>query len=254
MSEEKAQKEPRATGGAGGVGPVIAEYRSAQRYRRWVLRLIVIAILAVVIIGIFRYYAYGKGVIEGMNSPETLQVVEDRVTQTLVPKIRERGEELFKDLRPKVVALAREKADEVRPEVTRAFNREQEIFKRNVRAMLEEKGAAFMTSIVEEHKESFQAKFPDIGDPIKMANLVELLVRVTRDVANEVFLDRRLDPHLDIIKAMHAKFGMLPVRDASETDKELLNRAGEIAWELWGMKTSKRAAAEGATPVVAPRP
>lgn len=254
MSEEKVQEEPRATGGAGGVGPVIAEYRSAQRYRKWVLRLIVIAILAVVIIGIFRYYAYGKGIIEGMNSPETLEVVQDRMRLTLIPEIQKQGGKLFEALKPKVIDLARKKADEVRPEVTRAFNREQEIFKRNVRAMLEEKGSAFMTSIVEEHTESFEAKFPDITDPIRMANLVELLVRVTRDVANEVFLDRRLDPHLKIIEGMQAKFRMLPVRDPSETDEELLNRAGEIAWHLWVMKSSKRAAAEGATPVVAPRP
>ena len=246
MSEEKAQKEPRATGGAGGVGPVIAEYRSAQRYRRWVLRLIVIAILAVVVIGIFRYYAYGKGVVEGMNTPETLQVVEDRVRQTLIPEIQKQGGKLFEALKPKVVALAREKADEVRPEVTRAFNREQEIFKLNVRAMLEEKGSAFMTSIVDEHKESFQAKFPDIGDPIKMANLVELLVTATRDVAVKVFLDRRLDPHLKIIEGMQAKFRMLPVRE--ESDKELLDRAGRIAFDLWVMKTGKGGAPKGAVP------
>jgi len=253
MSEEKVQEEPRATGGAGGVGPVIAEYRSAQRYRRWVLRLIVIAILIVMVVGFSRFYVYGKGVYTEMKAPATRTAMLERVETELYPRIKLQARLLYKTLGPKLRKLAEDKAREVRPEVSRAFEQQRKIFEQNVRQMLQEKGSAFMTSIVEEHKESFQAKFPDIGDPIKMANLVELLITATRDVAVKVFLDRRLDPHLKIIEGMQAKFRMLPVRDPSETDKELLKRAGEIAWDLWVMKTSKRAAAEGATPVVAPR-
>lgn len=246
MSEERVHKEPRATGGAEGVGPVIAEYRSAQQYRRWVLRLMVLVILIIIAVGFYRFYVYGRGVYTEIRSPATQQAMLDRVEREIYPKIKLQAERLSKTLAPQLVDMAKEKAREVQPEVSRAFEQQRKIFEQNVTQMLQDKGSAFMSSIVEEHKEGFQEKFPDIGDPIKMANLLELLVTATRDVAVKVFLDRRLDPHLEIIKGMQAKFRMLPVRD--ETDKELLNRAGEIAWELWVIKTSKGGAPEGAVP------
>ena len=66
----------------------------------------------------------------------------------------------------------------------------------------------------------------------------------------KVFLDKRLNPHIEVIKAMDGKIKMLPVCDPRLSDKELWKRAGEVAWDLWAIKTSG-GAERSATPSAA---
>jgi len=251
MAEEKVQEEPKSAGGAGGAETVIAEFKAAQKRRRWILRFVVIAILTVVGIGVYKYYSYGKGLVQDVRGPEALKVVHDWVSGTAVPTAKTEGKRLYENLRPQVVQMARQKADEAGPRLKAAFEREQAIFRTNVRQMTREKGSAFLATIIKEHKDTLQAEFPDMSDPAKMEALINLLVEATRDVAVKVFLDKRLDPHLKVIGAMDEKVKMLPVSDPSLSDKELFERAREIAWDLWGLKTSKVGAGESATPSAA---
>ena len=251
MAEEKVQEEPKSAGGAGGAETVIAEYQSAQTYRKWVLRILFFVILAIVLVGFLRFYTYGKGVYTEVLAPETQASMLADLQSDLYPRLKLHGQRLQKSLVPQLVEMAKQKAEAARPELEQAFGRERGVFEQNVKQMLREKGQTFATTIVEEHKDTLQAEFPDVSAPAKMEALINLLVEATRDVAVKVFLDKRLNPHIEVIKSMDGKIKMLPVCDPSLSDRELLGRAGEVAWDLWAIKTSKGGAEQSVTPSAA---
>lgn len=248
MSDEKVQEEPRAATGTAEVSDVIAEYQSAKRYRAWVLRLVVIAILVVVGIGIYRYYAYFRDLVNDLLSPKTAELASKRLSATIIPKIENQGKALFERLKPRVTEMAKQKAAQVRPRLTQVLQREGNIFQVNFKRSLDEKARDLVKQMIEEHKAELKGEFPELDDPAKMENLVRLLTEATRDAAVKVFLDKRLNEHLEVLEAMQDKVQMLPVRDPSETNRELVNRLGEVAWQLFILKTSPGSEAE-TTPV-----
>jgi len=210
MAEGKVQEEPTSAGGAGGAETVIAEYRSAQAYRKWVLRILFAVILAIVLVGFYRFYAYGKGVYTEVKAPEMQTSMLAELQDKLLPKLKLQGRKLYDSLAPQLVKMAKEKAQAARPELEQALERQRAVFEQNVKQMLREKGEAFATTIIEEHKDTLQAEFPDMSDPAKMEALVKLLAEATRDVAVKVFLDKRLDPHLEVIRPWTARSRCCP--------------------------------------------
>lgn len=232
MSEEKVQGQPQKTGGGADVEVLIAEFRSAQRYRRWVVRAVAIAIIIVVLVGIYSYYSYGKGVVTELQKKETQVRLMERAQRDLVPDIQEEAQRLYEVLRPKIVKLAQERAEAARPEIVAILEKQQQIFVENMTALLQTKVEEVLTQVIEEQKETLQADFPEITDPAKMEALVQLLVDATTNAAVTVFINERLDNHIEVLKAMDHKIKLLPVRD--ESNEELFRRLGEVAVELLG--------------------
>jgi len=231
MSEEKTQKQPQATSGGEDVRAAVAEFQSAQAYRRWVARGVVIAILVVVLVGIYRYYSYGKGLVDDLRSPETQRGIVERAQRDLLPDIREEAQRLYDTLGPKIVDMAKKKAEEARPEIVGLLEKQGEILQENLNAMLQAKMEDMFRQIIEEHQESLQASFPELADEEKLKSLVALLWEATSNAALTVFTsDERLGPHIEVLKDMDHQVRLLPVRE--ETDEELLRRLGVVALEL----------------------
>jgi hypothetical protein len=240
MSEGKVQKRPAATGGGDDVAAVIAEYRSACRYRRLASLLVVIAILGVVLTLAYLYYSYGRKVVKEITVAERFTSLQKRVNISLAdlrPKVEKEAQALWPELR----AIAQQKAEAARPELEKVFNTEAETFKKNMQTMLEEKIKAAVEGIINENKDTLQKDFPGITDPEKMEALVNMLVDATQTAAFNVF-SPRFKEHEDVLKSIDEKRTKLPLMEAS--------------YDLILMKTTPAAPAEGgaAQPAAKPAP
>jgi hypothetical protein len=255
MPEEKVQKRAAAAGGGDDAAAVIAEYRSARAYRGWMLRLVSLVILAIVATGFYRYYRYGRGVFAEFRNPDTQQAALSTLRTQLDTKVRLEGRQMYDRLAPKVIQLAKEKANAARPELEQVLKTEAETLQKNLQSMLEAKLKALVERIIEENKESLQQDFPGITDPAKMEALVEMLVNATESAAFNVF-DPRFKEHYAVLESIDAKRNQLPVEDANKPTTELLYRVGEVGWDLLLMKTGRSAetpaAAAAAQPAAKP--
>jgi hypothetical protein len=158
---------------------------------------------------------------------------------------------MYERLAPKVVQLAKEKANVARPELEQVLKIEAETLQKNLQSMLEAKVKALVERIIEENKETLQQDFPGINDPAKMEALVEMLVNATQTAAFNVF-DPRFKEHYAVLNSIDVKRNLLPVEDASKPTTELLYRAGEVGWDLLLMKTGRSAEAPAAAAAAQP--
>jgi hypothetical protein len=147
---------------------------------------------------------------------------------------------MYDRLAPKVVQLAKEKANAARPELEQVLKTEAEALQKNLQSMLEEKLKALVERIIEENKGSLQQDFPQITDPAKMEALVGMLVNATESAAFNVF-DPRFKEHYAVLESIDVQRNKLPVEDANKSMTELLYRTGEVGWDLLLMKTGRSA-------------
>ena len=256
MSEEKVQKRPATTGGGEDAAALIAEYRSAHRYHRVASFLVVIAILGVVLTLAYRGYSYVRKVAREVTVPERLSVLQKRVETSwsdLQPKVAEQWKSTWPELRE----LARQKAEAARPELEQVARTQAETFRKNLEDMLNKKAEALVQRIIEENKDTLQKDYPDLMDPVKMTNLVELLVSATQKAAITVFSPRTKE-HEKVLSDIDAWRTKLPLMEAGKSTTDLLWRLGEVSWDLLVVKTSApapaapEAVAPGAKPAPAP--
>jgi len=239
MSEEKGQEEVTAAEGGEETQAIIAQYQAAKRYRQWVMRGVVIGLLAVVGVGVYSYASYFISLYQDLKEPTTISQLQTRFERKL-PELREKADQLYRRVGPKLAELAKEKAQKAEPEIRSLLQAQQEIFTQNMTRMLQEKGEALMAKIVDENQDTLQADFPELKDPAKLESMVRILVEATNEAAAEVFLTERIDQHLDIVEAMQTSLNAnLPLRPATESNRELMTRLAQVAWDLLLVKTGE---------------